>query len=143
MEKTVVWSEDGREHLELKLDITNNDIQITGMKAIGSLDFLNLSHRYKTDLNGPIDKIVVPTGDTPSEMIWREVILTLKNEWTSPVDIEEICHCRKIMTQVVDRAIVYGAHDVDSVRRKTSANTGCGTCRPDIEKLLEHRKVQN
>lgn len=81
----------------------------------------------------------LPTGTDHHDLLIREFILKAKGEWRLPYPHEELCHCRMIPARVVDQAIVAGAHTPEAVTRATSASSACGTCRPDVEKLLAYR----
>ncbi|MBN8541267.1 MAG: (2Fe-2S)-binding protein [Deltaproteobacteria bacterium] len=74
-----------------------------------------------------------------STILIRELILRLRDQFQLPYKESELCHCRAVPTEVVDRAIVAGAHSVPAVARVTSAGTSCGTCKPDTELLIEYR----
>ena len=139
MEQKWNWNQNGQESLEIVLDIENSSIQKASIKAIGCLDFLKLSQKMKEKLNGPIAELLPPSGKDHSSMIWREMITRIQDEWQLPVAAEELCHCRKVSTHQVDRSIVYGAHTLEEVRKRTSANTGCGTCKNDVEQLISYR----
>ena len=52
MDKSLIWQQEGREHLELKLDMDGESINEVTMKAIGSLSFLKLSQEMKAQLKG-------------------------------------------------------------------------------------------
>ena len=139
MNKNFEWSQEGRENLSLELKIEGNAIVGVKMSCLGCLDFLNLSQKMKKKLSGPIINLLPPSGEDHSSMIWREVISRIQEEWQVPVTSEELCHCRKISTQKVDRSIVYGAHTLEEVRHRTSANTGCGTCKDDVAQMINYR----
>jgi len=139
MEKSFNWHESGREKLDLKLQVDGTMIQSVEMSCVGCIEFLNMSQKMKTKLNGNIADLLPPTGSDHSSIIWREMIHRIQEEWLSPVAQPEICHCRKVSTEKVDRAIVYGAHTINEVRKRTSANTGCGTCKNDVEELISYR----
>ena len=139
MDKTFVWQQSGREYLELHLSIDSDQIQSVKMKAIGCLSFLALSQQMKAKLMGPVAALSLPEGHDHSTLIWREIILQIKDLWKVPIEHKELCHCRKVDTEIVDRAVVYGAHNVETIRRRTSANTGCGTCKEDVEKVINNR----
>ncbi|MEM7645445.1 MAG: (2Fe-2S)-binding protein [Pseudomonadota bacterium] len=109
------------------------------MKAIGGLPFLKMSQEMKEKLETPLASVEAPPGNEPSALIWQEILQRLKDQWPTPVEHEELCHCRRVLTETVDRAIVYGANTVEKVRQRTSANTGCGTCLEDVKSLLERR----
>ncbi|MDO9430496.1 MAG: molybdopterin-dependent oxidoreductase [Phenylobacterium sp.] len=51
---------------------------------------------------------------------------------TSPV----VCACRNVRAAVIARAIEAGAHDVDAVGDATGAGSSCGSCRPEIVRIL-------
>ena len=140
MEKQFKWHQSGREHLELNLTMENNAITGVTMKSIGCLEFLTLSQKMKAKLKGPVADILPPPGADHSSMIWREMISRIQEEWQLPVKNEELCHCRKVSTEQVDRAVVYGAHTLEEIRKRTSANTGCGTCKHDVEQLIQYRQ---
>jgi bacterioferritin-associated ferredoxin len=139
MEKHYNWHETGRERLGLTLQIKDGVITHASMRAKGCLSFLTLSQKMKAKLLGPVGDLLPPSGKDHASMIWREMIAMIRGEWKLPVQQEELCHCRKISTQKVDRSIVFGAHTVEEVRKRTSANTGCGTCKSDVEALIENR----
>lgn len=74
-----------------------------------------------------------------SSILIRELVLRLQGKFQLPYTEAELCHCRAVPTEVVDRAIVAGSHTVQAVARVTSAGTSCGTCKPDTELLIEYR----
>lgn len=139
MEKTYEWTDPGRESLHLKLQIENGQIQSVEMQIKGCMDFLLLSQKMKSKLVGPLADLLPPSGTDHSSVIWREMIARIQDSWSLPMEHAELCHCRKITTQKVDRAIVYGAHTVEEVRKRTSANTGCGTCKNDVQSMINNR----
>jgi bacterioferritin-associated ferredoxin len=139
MKKTISWQENGREQLHLELEMDDKNIKAVSMQAKGCFDFLLVSQKMKKNLSGSIEYIEVPTGKDHSSLIWKEVILRLQGKWIEPVQQEELCHCRRVSTEKVDKAIVYGAHSLEDVRTTTSANTGCGTCKSDVIHLLDNR----
>ena len=48
-----------------------------------------------------------------------------------------ICVCHDVGTNEISEAIsLNGAHDLDAVGRVTKAGTGCGSCRPEIQRML-------
>lgn len=47
-----------------------------------------------------------------------------------------ICACRNVRSAAIGKAIAAGAHDVDAVAEATGAGTNCGSCRPEIARLL-------
>jgi assimilatory nitrate reductase catalytic subunit len=47
-----------------------------------------------------------------------------------------ICACLKVGSRTIVSAIAAGARDVDAVAAATSAGTNCGSCRPEIARLV-------
>lgn len=86
-----------------------------------------------------VDSIQWPGSEHWDNLI-REVLLRLNQNFKLPYQEEELCHCRTIPTTVVDQAIVLGAQDPDQVKSWTSAGSGCGTCRADVQSIIDYRK---
>lgn len=49
----------------------------------------------------------------------------------------EICHCRMVKAEEIQRAVYAGAHTIEHVRQWTTANTACGTCLGDVQKVID------
>lgn len=81
----------------------------------------------------------LPAGEGHASLLVRELILRARGEWVYPFEHLELCHCRSVATEVVDQAILAGAHTCEKVSRRTSASTACGTCRPEVQKILDYR----
>lgn len=75
-------------------------------------------------------------------LLINELILKLQDKWQHPYLHEEVCHCRTITLETVEQAIMAGAHTPEMVSKWTTASTACGTCRPDVEKILAFRLGQ-
>jgi NAD(P)H-nitrite reductase large subunit len=73
------------------------------------------------------------------DILINELILKLQGKWSHPYPHDEVCHCRTVSLEVVEQAIMNGARSADMVSKWTSASTACGTCRPDVEKILKFR----
>ena len=84
----------------------------------------------------------LPQGQEHTDILIRELILKAKGQWNFPYAHAELCHCRTIPTQVVDQAIIAGAHLPELVSAQTTASTACGTCRPNVEEIIQYR-LQN
>ena len=72
-------------------------------------------------------------------LLINELILKLQNKWNHPYPHEEVCHCRVVSLETVEQAILNGADTPEMVSKWTMASTACGTCRPDVEKILNFR----
>ncbi|WP_374660606.1 molybdopterin-dependent oxidoreductase [Phenylobacterium sp.] len=57
-----------------------------------------------------------------------------------PVDASPlVCACRNVRAAVIDKAIAAGAREIDAIAEATGAGTNCGSCRPEIARLLAAR----
>lgn len=124
----------GRE--ELQLEVNGGKVSL---KGIGNRAFLELLTQYREHLKAGVDKAPLPEGKSPGELMLKEAILRLRGEWDFPFKEDETCHCRVISTDKVNQAILVGAHTSREVSQMTSASTACGTCRPDVEAMIEYR----
>lgn len=125
---------DGRDLLEIFEE--NGKIR---RRAIGCEALLSLVAELRARDGDDPAKWTLPEGPGHAEILVREFILRARGEWAFPYPHDELCHCRMIPARVVDQAIIAGAHTPEAVSRATSASTACGTCRPDVEKILEYR----
>lgn len=124
---------------EVQVHVTfSSDGQITHSKwkVIGSLELVEKARALQPGLRGPVSGLSLPQGTSFSELLLKELILKIKGEWPDEPE-PELCHCRNVPQKIVERAILLGAHTVEKVRQRTSANTGCGTCLPEVERLLK------
>lgn len=78
-------------------------------------------------------------GRDHASILVRELLMRAMGKFERPYAEAELCHCRAVPTDIVDRAIVGGCHTTGMVARMTSAGTSCGTCKPDTEKLIAFR----
>ncbi len=58
----------------------------------------------------------------------------------APVEAKIICACKQVTDTDIEDAVLEGATTLDLIKKKTSAGTGCGTCIPDVEDLIEETK---
>ena len=130
----------GREEIfgQVELDL-DGIIQKSQLKVIGGLALIELAQKWRGELKGKLSDLKYPNGSTTEDMLLRELILKLKGEWKYPYEAEDVCHCRVVSRETVDRAIVVGAHTPKKVSDWTSASTACGTCRPDVEAMIAYR----
>lgn len=127
MQRTVKAGFSGMDQIEVVCD----GGKIISSKVVGSLELLN---KFKTWQKNPLN---LPSGKTSEDLLLKELSLKIQDQWPLTNDEPELCHCRKIPQMNVERAVVLGAHSVEQVRARTSANTGCGTCLPDVERVLK------
>jgi assimilatory nitrate reductase catalytic subunit len=48
-----------------------------------------------------------------------------------------VCACLKVGAKAVDAAIAAGAMTPDAVGKATGAGTNCGSCRPEITRMIK------
>tara|TARA_B100000749_G_scaffold84052_1_gene63902 strand:+ start:47581 stop:48024 length:444 start_codon:yes stop_codon:yes gene_type:complete len=131
------------DHVEFQVQLVLDDsdqIQSAKVFGIGGHHFLEALREFRTQLKGSIADLVEPQGIDMCSMLMREMVLRLKGKWTPPYTEPNICHCRAVATKKVDQAILYGAHTAGQVSKQTSSSTSCGTCREDVESLINFRK---
>jgi bacterioferritin-associated ferredoxin len=130
----------GRDELELEADAEGGLIRSAKLRGIGCPQVLNLISEWRNRLKGAVAEVPEPSGTDHASILLRELIQKLKGTWEFPYKELELCHCRMIPCAVVDAAIVYGADSANKVAVKTSAGTGCGTCRRNTEAIIKFRR---
>lgn len=124
----------GRDFLELSENNGKFNFKYTGCYEMHEL-IQNCRKNYGEDIR----KWPLPSGHSHSELLLKELILKIKQQWVYPYQDDELCHCRNVRTETVDQAILAGAHTPEMVSLWTSASTACGTCHPNVEKLIKYR----
>lgn len=131
----------GRDRIEVTLDVSA-DPQLREAPKVtfrGCTEMMDLMLSMRRDFGIDPATWPVPEGDSHAEMLLRELVLKVRGEWFLAYKEAEVCHCRKVSAATVDEAILAGAHTPQMVSRQTSASTACGTCRPDVQKMIDHR----
>lgn len=105
----------------------------------GCTELMDLMQSMRKNFGVDLKLWPLPQGNSHSEILLRELVLKLRGEWRYPFKDEEICHCRNVSCRTIDQAIIAGAHTPAVVSRQTSASTACGTCRPDVQKMIDYR----
>src|SRR5690349_12642395 len=128
------------DELELRLILDQHGNIASGvLRGIGGPEMLTLLQAWKNRWHGSLKALCTPSGNSGPELMLRELILKAKGEWKFPYQEAELCHCRAVPLEVVDQAIMHGAHTPEIVSRWTSASTACGTCRKDVTAILNYR----
>lgn len=109
------------------------------VKFRGCSELTQLMNSMRKEFGQDLSQWPLPAGPSHSEILVREVILKLRGEWEFPYKEAEVCHCRNIACHTIDQAIIAGAHSTAIVSRQTSASTACGTCRPDVQRMIDYR----
>jgi bacterioferritin-associated ferredoxin len=126
-----------------RIELSNQADGSEKIHAIACTECLQLL-RSNLKSGKKVSEWTIPIGQAHSDLLIKELILKAKGEWLFPIQTDdmsnfELCHCRAVTAQRVDQAIIAGAHTMEQVRLATSASTGCGTCWPEIEKIIEYR----
>jgi bacterioferritin-associated ferredoxin len=135
---------DGRDFIEVDCeDPPPSGPQVPGavkkVLMLGCSDFMELIHKMKKNFGLDPSKWPLPEGKDHSTLLVREMILKLRGEWQFPYPHSEVCHCRTVSAHQIDQAVIAGAHSTEVVTRLTSASTACGTCRPEVQKIIDYR----
>ncbi|MFZ4405449.1 MAG: (2Fe-2S)-binding protein [Pseudobdellovibrionaceae bacterium] len=130
---TVQW--DGHD----EVTVTLHNGKVKHLQMVGCSQFLELMNLNRKKRGDDISTWPEPKGVSHSELLLKELLLKLKHQWDFPYKESELCNCRHVTAQKVDAAILAGAHTIDLVRRWTSASSACGTCQPDVEKIIAYR----
>jgi bacterioferritin-associated ferredoxin len=131
---------DGRDSIEVEYEGEAASLgKLLRVSLVGCMEMMEMMQKMRRHFGADIKSWPVPEGRDHSSLLLRELILKLRGEWQFPYDQEELCHCRTIPTHIVDQAILSGAHTPEVVSRQTSASTACGTCRPDVQKIINYR----
>ena len=134
----------GREELEMKLWLnTQGLIENSELSGIGGPNLLDQLEKWRPKLEGGLADLELPQGHSPGEILLREALLRARGEWHFPVEGEKLCHCRGVKTSIVDLAVIMGSHQTLDVSRQTSAGTGCGTCQPQIQEIIDYRLMKS
>ena len=133
MELPIVVEIKGRDRLEVT-SVVPFKMKIIGCDKLHK-KLAELKNQYGSDLT----KWPLQIDYTHVALLLNELILKLQNKWVHPYPHEEVCHCRTISLETVEQAIMNGADTPEMVSKWTSASTACGTCRPDVEKILKFR----
>jgi NAD(P)H-nitrite reductase len=113
--------------------------KVLKVNMVGCTEFMSLMQSMRRHFGVDVSKWPLPEGKDHSSVLVREMVLKLRGEWKFPYEHKELCHCRNVDASIVDQAIIAGAHSTDAVTRQTSASTACGTCRPEVQKIIDYR----
>lgn len=135
MELPLVVEIKGRDRLEI------TSLKPFKMKIIGCENLHKKLAELKKSHGADISTWVLQSEKDHVSLLINELILKLQNKWVHPYPHEEVCHCRTVSLETVEQAIMNGADTPEMVSKWTTASTACGTCRPDVEKILRFRLV--
>jgi bacterioferritin-associated ferredoxin len=120
-----------------EITLKSNAVHVIGsMKFIEQVNALKLKFGLDPKMWPPLDKF-----SSSDDLILNEFILKCRGEFKLNYAEIELCHCRMVPAERVYNAIKQGARTVDDICRTTLAGTGCGSCRPDSQILLDQFKI--
>ncbi len=128
-----------REWVQLKAEIQGGKVQSMTFSAFGCHNLLDAATAFTKLAPSQELEALDWEGASHWDLLIREAILKLQGRFDFPYKEEELCHCRKVPAAKVDNAIVLGAQTPEKVRAWTTASSGCGTCRPNVETLISFR----
>ena len=127
----------GGDSVEATITIQNETLHKIQWKIVGRLALYAAVEKLNAQMLVHRTKLPIPQEKTPEMLLLRELILKIRGEWGDAPSDPELCHCRKIPQTHVERAIILGAHTIEKVRARSSANTSCGTCLPEVDALFK------
>ena len=120
-----------------EINLKNGSVHIVGpLSLIKKMN--ELKKKYGGNPQSWPELLILKSSD---DILINEFILKVKGNFKLAYESEELCHCRMVPVEKVYNAIKQGCRSVDDVGRTTLAGTGCGSCRPDTQKLLEQFKL--
>ena len=124
---------EGRDRLCRQSKMGKMEVQL-----VGCHELLMMVKKLREQHGDDPVKWPVPEGQCHSSLLLKKFISSLLGQWAPPYQHAELCHCRTVPTSRVEAAIISGAHRAEVVSRLTSAGTACGTCKPDIEAMIQY-----
>ena len=109
------------------------------MEVIACHKLMQTLNDLKKQFGENIKSWPMPTGIDHASLLIKELILKLNDQWKHVYLDDEVCHCRTISLEMIELAIFHGATTAERVTQMTTASSACGTCRPDVEKILKFR----
>jgi bacterioferritin-associated ferredoxin len=132
--------------LPLVVEIKGRDrLEVTSlkpfqMKITGCHSLHKKLSELRTQFGGDLSQWPLQNDFSHVGLLINELILKIKEKWNHPYPHDEVCHCRNVTLETVEQAIMNGAETPEMVSKWTMASTACGTCRPDVEKILKYRR---
>jgi nitrite reductase (NADH) large subunit len=105
------------------------DERVTGAIVIGAGQAVPLLVQRFLD-GSPVparrsDLLFPPTGDAPAVAVDRIP------------DTARICDCNAVVKGQIVEAVLNGARSMPAVCERTRAGTGCGACRPEVQRIVD------
>lgn len=133
MELPIVAEIKGRDRLEVT-SLEPFQMTIVGCEKLYD-DLKKMKSQHGVDLN----QWPLPMGSSHTELLIKELLLKIKGQWNPIYEHDEVCHCRNVSLESVEQALFLGAQTSEMISKWTMSSTACGTCKPDVEKIIEFR----
>lgn len=72
-----------------------------------------------------------------TELSEKRLLLLRNGKPTEPVLGKLVCSCNNVGADNIRNKIKEGCHNLSDICSATGAGTGCGSCRPEVKRLLE------
>ncbi|MGZ3769613.1 MAG: (2Fe-2S)-binding protein [Bdellovibrio sp.] len=130
----------GRDYIEVHFEEGPQERgPVKSVAVLGCSAFMKKISEMRTEFGDDLNKWELPTENDHSSLLLKEMILKIRGQWQFPYAHEELCHCRSVSAFTVDQAIIAGAHTPEKVTLQTSASSACGTCRFEVNKIINYR----
>ncbi len=111
------------------------------IKAYGCLSFLNKIAELKEFLkNNTVENFKLNDDQEHSNLLLKKLVLSMQSKYQLPYLEDEICHCRHIKTNTCENSALAGNLSLKSIGATCSAGITCGSCKPDLESLIDYIK---
>ena len=105
------------------------DERVVGAILIGTANAVaSVVQRFLDASPAPVDRsdlLFPPTGDAPAQSV------------DQIPDSARICDCNAVKKEQIVAAVLNGARSVPAVCERTRAGTGCGSCRPEVQRIVD------
>ena len=122
-------------HLRDRITLFEDEKGEALLRARGCQELISTLKTLRSVQGKKISEWVIEQPSCHSEFLVKKLICLVK-KIPFPYGHEELCHCRKIRTAQVEEAIFNGAADIETLKKRTTAGTSCGTCTSDLAQLL-------
>ncbi len=80
--------------------------------------------------------------DSNTELSEKRVQLLRSGKAAEPVIGELVCSCNNVGSGNIEKAIADGSSNLKELCQKTGAGLGCGSCKPEVQRILNVSKEQ-
>lgn len=107
------------------------------IKATGSLGLLNLLKKTIEEQGSQPEKWQAYKEIKSDDEAFLNYFIQKIQSSEISTEHDEICHCRMVGRDKIEQSIFQGCRTREEISRTTLAGSGCGSCRPDVDKILE------